>query len=74
MKKKGANLAAFILFGVGILNLGLDLIIMSTLQGKVTITWSLFVLVPTAIVGGFLLYLHYRFKDLNKEVKERLQM
>ena len=73
-KRKGANIAAFILFGLGALNLGLDLIIISTLAGKITITWSLFVLVPCFIIGGFLLYLHYRFKNLNQEIKERLQM
>ena len=73
-KRKGANIAAFILFGVGALNLSLDLIIMSTLREKITITWSLFVLVPCFIIGGFLLYLHYRFKNLNKDIKERLQM
>jgi hypothetical protein len=73
-KRKGANIAAFILFGVGALNLGLDLIIMSTIEGKVTMKWSLFVLVPCFIIGGFLLYLHYRFKTLNQDIKERLQM
>jgi hypothetical protein len=73
-KRKGANIAAFILFGVGALNLGLDMIIMSTLRQQVSITWSLFVLVPCFIIGGFLLYLHYRFKNLNQDIKERLQM
>ncbi|NPD89969.1 MAG: hypothetical protein HGN29_14750 [Asgard group archaeon] len=74
VKRKGANIAAFILFGIGALNLGLDLIIMSTLAGKITMKWSLFVLVPCFIIGGFLLYLHYRFKNLNQDIKERLQM
>ena len=73
-KRKGANIAAYILFGVGALNLGLDMIIMSTLREKISITWSLFVLVPCFIIGGFLLYLHFRFKNLNRDIKERLQM
>ncbi|MCE7742859.1 MAG: zinc ribbon domain-containing protein [Candidatus Heimdallarchaeota archaeon] len=76
VKNKGMNIAAFILFAVGILNLGLDLIIMSTIQGKVTVTWSLFVLVPTFIVGGFLMYMHYRFTkdtDFKTKIKAKFQ-
>ncbi|MHA1954739.1 MAG: DUF6320 domain-containing protein [Candidatus Heimdallarchaeaceae archaeon] len=73
-KRKGVNIAAYILFGIGALNLGLDLIIMSSLAGTITMKWSLFVLVPCFIIGGFLLYLHFRFKDLNQDIKERLQM
>lgn len=77
VKNKGMNIAAFILFAVGILNLGLDLIIMSTLQGRVTVTWSLFVLVPTFIIGGFLMYMHYRFTkdtDFKTKIKSKFQM
>ena len=73
-KRKGVNIAAYILFGIGALNLGLDLIIMSSLAGTITMKWSLFVLVPCFIIGGFLLYLHFRFKNLNQDIKERLQM
>ena len=77
VKTKGMNIAAFILFAVGLLNLGLDLIIMSTIQGKITVTWSLFVLVPTFIIGGFLLYMHYRFTkdtDFKTKIKAKFQM
>ncbi len=77
VKKKGMNIAAFILFAAGILNLGLDLIIMSTIQHKVTVTWSLFVLVPTFIIGGFLMYMHYRFTkdtDFKTKIKAKFQM
>ena len=74
-KKKGFNIAAYILFAIGIGNLCLDLIIMSSIRGQVTITWSLFVLVPTMLIGGFLLYLHHRFTrntDLANNIKRKL--
>jgi hypothetical protein len=73
-KRKGANIAAYILFGIGALNLSLDMIIMSSIREQISITWSLFVLVPCFIIGGFLLYLHFRFKNLNQDIKERLQL
>lgn len=77
VKQKGMNIAAFILFAIGLLNLGLDLIIMSTIHGKITVTWSLFVLVPTFIIGGFLMYMHYRFTkdtDFKTKIKAKFQM
>ncbi len=77
VKRKGMNIAAFILFAVGLINLGLDLIIMSSILGKVTVTWSLFVLVPTFIIGGFLMYMHYRFAkdtDFKMKIKAKFQM
>ncbi len=77
VKQKGMNIAAFILFAVGILNLVLDLIIRSPPENKVNLTWSLFVLVPTFIVGGFLMYMHYRFTkdtDFKTKIKAKLQM
>ena len=77
VKQKGMNIAAFILFAVGILNLVLDLIIRSPPENKVNLTWSLFVLVPTFIVGGFLMYMHYRFTkdtDFKTKIKAKFQM
>jgi len=74
VKQKGLNIAAFILFAIGIVNLGLDLIIMSYSRGYVTVTWSLFVLAPTVVIGGFLLYMHYRITkdtDLRDKLKRR---
>ncbi len=76
VKKKGMNIAAFILFAVGLLNLGLDLIISSS-HNHITVTWSLFVLVPTFIIGGFLMYMHYRFTkdtDFKTKIKAKFQM
>ena len=77
VKQKGMNIAAFILFAVGALNLVLELIISWKTQSEVTVSWSLFVLVPTYIIGGFLMYLHYRFTkdtDFKTKIKAKLQM
>ena len=75
VKNKGMNIAAFILFAVGLLNLGLDLII--SIHEGISVSWSLFVLVPTFIVGGFLMYMHYRFTkdtDFKTKIKAKFQM
>ena len=77
VKQKGMNIAAFILFAIGALNLVLEIIITWETQSKVKVSWSLFVLVSTYIVGGFLMYLHYRFTkdtDLKMKIKTKLQM
>ena len=71
VKKKGANIAAFILFGIGGLTFCLEIIISRT------ISWSLFVLTPTVVIGLFLIYLHYRFTkdiDIKDKLKEKLQI
>jgi hypothetical protein len=60
VKKKGPNIAAFILFGVGIIVLGLDLIINFALNKVIGLTWSLFVIIPISFTAIFLLYIHYR--------------
>jgi hypothetical protein len=77
VKQKGMNIAAFILFAVGALNLVLEVIITNEVGPKATVSWSLFVLVPTYIVGGFLMYMHYRFTkdtDFKTKIKAKLQM
>ncbi|HUU79763.1 MAG TPA: hypothetical protein VMX55_15600 [candidate division Zixibacteria bacterium] len=70
VKNRGLNIPAFILFGVGITCLLMDLIITSY-QTAPGVKWSLYVLVPTVLAGGFLLYLHYRVikgKDLKRKI------
>ncbi|MBD3193029.1 MAG: hypothetical protein GF308_20500 [Candidatus Heimdallarchaeota archaeon] len=72
VKEHGFLIAAMILAGVGLINLGLDLIIMSYVRGKVSIVWSPFVLIPTFLIAGGLLYFHFRLrKKVNLE--RRLQ-
>jgi hypothetical protein len=60
VKRKGANIAAFILFGIGIMAVGLDLILHFALTGMMGLTWSLYVIIPILFIGIFLLYIHYR--------------
>ena len=60
VKNKGANIAAFILFGIGIICLGIDFIVTSYIENKFAVNWSLYVLASTIVIGGFLLYIHFR--------------
>lgn len=62
---KGVNVAAFILFGIGLLSLGLDLIISSAISGVITISWSVVVMLVVFSLGVIFLYLHYRIKNLD---------
>ncbi|MBN1331114.1 MAG: hypothetical protein JXA54_16695 [Candidatus Heimdallarchaeota archaeon] len=73
VKNKGANIAALILFGAGVICLGIDLTITSYLYGTFSATWSLYVLTTTVILGGFLLYIHFRIIRGSK-IKRKLQM
>ncbi|MHA1198508.1 MAG: hypothetical protein ACTSQF_04055 [Candidatus Heimdallarchaeaceae archaeon] len=78
-KKKGFNTAAYVLFGIAILNLGIDLTIVSYLAGQLALAWSLYVAIPLTLVGGFLLYVHYRIArlvDLQKVagIRKRLRI
>jgi hypothetical protein len=73
VKNKGANIAALILFGAGIICLGIDFTITSYLQGKFTVSWSLYVLATTIVVGGFLLYIHFRIIR-GSQLKRKLQI
>ncbi|MFW9923208.1 MAG: hypothetical protein ACFFDW_07990 [Candidatus Thorarchaeota archaeon] len=71
VKKRGLNIVAVVLFGVGVVCVCIDLVITYFLQGKFGAIWSLFVLVPTVLIGGFLLYLHYRVmkgKDFKRKI------
>ncbi len=78
-KKKGFNTAAYVMFGIALLNLGLDLTIASFLAGQLVLAWSLYVAIPLTLVGGFLLYVHYRIArvvDLQKVagIKKRFRI
>jgi len=59
-KRKGFNIAAFILLGLGLVAAGLDAIINYFLLARITLSWSLFVIIPVFFTGIFLLYIHYR--------------
>lgn len=77
-KNKGINIAAFVLFGVSVICLGLDLIISSYSHETITVKWSFYVIVPLMLIGGFLLYLYYRLTriiDLKRvlEIRKKLK-
>ena len=73
VKNKGVNIAAFVMFGSGVMSVGIDFIVSSYLQGKFAISWSLYVLASTVVVGGFLLYIHFRILK-GTDLKRRLQL
>jgi len=73
LKNKGLNIAALIVLGAGIICLGIDFIVSSYIYDRFTVNWSLYVLALTVVIGGFLLYLHFRLlKGAN--LKRKLQM
>ncbi|MEA2069797.1 MAG: hypothetical protein U9O98_00750, partial [Asgard group archaeon] len=72
-KRKGLNLPAFILFGIGGICIGLDMIVMSYINSRLTIGWSLFVITPCVIIGVFFLYLHYRLAK-KVDIKRKIQL
>lgn len=59
-KKRGGNVAAFILIAVGLLCLLTDLWLNRNLFGQARAGWSLIVLAATQPITLILLYLHYR--------------
>ena len=66
IKNKGLNIAAFILFGAGLISLGIDFIVTSYIRGTFGVSWSLYVIASTIVIGGFLLYIHYRLMKNTK--------
>jgi hypothetical protein len=73
-KKKGTNIASYVLFGIGLVTGGLDFIISSSMYHTFGIGWSLYVIIPGLIVGCFLLYVHYRGKKIVDVVRKRFQI
>ncbi|NPE08626.1 MAG: zinc ribbon domain-containing protein [Asgard group archaeon] len=73
IKNKGLNIAAFILFGTGLICLGIDFIVTSYIRGSFGVSWSLYVLASTIVIGGFLLYIHYRLMK-NTKLQRKLQI
>jgi hypothetical protein len=73
VKNKGANIAAFIIIGAGIICLGTDFIVTTYIRGSFAVSWSLYVLASTIVIGGFLLYIHYRIIK-GSNLKRKLQM
>ncbi|NHJ86763.1 MAG: hypothetical protein FK734_14970 [Asgard group archaeon] len=72
VKNRGFNVVAFALFGASIICLITDVSITSYIQSSPGLNWSLYVIIPTILIGGFLLYIHYRLMK-NKDLKRKLQ-
>lgn len=68
-KKRGSNIAAFILIALGLLCLSTDLWLNKNLFGHSRAGWSLIVLAATQPISLILLYLHYR-KSKNSLLKK----
>jgi len=60
VKRKGLNIAAFVMFGSAIIVLCLEGILDFAFEGEINLSWSLAVVVPLSLIGGLFLYLHYR--------------
>jgi len=65
-KKKGANVAAFVLIGSGMFCIMTDLFLHYSLAGSLMPGWSLIVLAATQPVSMILLYLHFRKRKDSK--------
>ncbi len=73
-KRKGTNIAAYVLFGIGLVTGGLDFIISSNMYHTYGIGWSLYVIVPGTLAGCFLLYVHYRGEKIADLFRKRFQI
>lgn len=58
-KKRGTNIPGYILIGVALLTLSVDLIIQNFITGSPNLTWSLLTSVSLLPIALFLLYIHY---------------
>lgn len=59
-KRKGLNTFAFILIGIAIQCIGLEIFIDLFLKGKIRLTWSVITALALVPIAGFLMYLHER--------------
>lgn len=73
VKRKGINIASFIMFGSAIIVLCLEGILDFAFEEKIEFSWSLTVVVPLSLIGGLLLYLHYRLLK-NGDIKKLFQI
>ncbi len=68
-KDRGTNAAGYIILGIALISLGIDLIIQNYLYMQFKFTWSLITTVALVPIAVFLLYLHHIFSkrvDLKK--------
>ena len=58
---------------VALLLVGLECIVDAYLSGAVSLTWSLYALVPCLILAGFFLFVG-RYRAVKEELRRRLHM
>lgn len=63
-KRKGANIAAYIIAAVGLFCVFIEIIVGYSIYSDVRLFWSPFVLAPCLVIAASLLYFHHRIKRL----------
>jgi uncharacterized protein YybS (DUF2232 family) len=61
-RQKGFNLVAWLFLGAGVLTLCIEGILSDYFKDRITLHWSLIVMVCIIPVAGMLFYIHYRLK------------
>lgn len=59
-KRKGLNILAYLLVGVAINCLGIEIYVDLFFSGKIRMSWSIITAIALIPMAGFLIYLHYR--------------
>lgn len=59
-KRKGLNIFAYILVGVALICIGVEIFVGLFVEGKIRLGWSAITAIALVPIAGFLLYLHYR--------------
>lgn len=62
-KQRGFNIVAFILLGIAVFSVGVDLFVSLYLTGAVHFTWSVVVLLTLIPLSLIFLFLHYRLRN-----------
>ena len=70
---KGAYIGVPVMLTVALLLVGLECIVDAYLSGTVSLTWSLYALVPCLILAGFFLFVG-RYRTVKEELRRRLHM
>lgn len=58
-KTKGANVPAYILLGLSLFTISIDMVVHNYIHGNLYMTWSLITTVTFTPIAVFLLYIHY---------------
>lgn len=70
---KGAYIGVSVTLTAGLLLIGLESVIDRYLAGAVTLSWSLYALVPCLVLAGFFLFVG-RYRRVKEELRRRLHL